>query len=603
MALKIVNAVVIDDALGPPGNGSVSSSDKSEWIEFLLEDVAAQQKILDCFSHLNVTVLDDLLELLLSEHEYLIRLWQLHKESTLEGVGLDRLFRTEDLNRIAKSEKANLVTEALIAIIGDPDKVKLFPDLNLAETSLATADVAFIDFFLKEDESEEEALTRIKVASALFSNVKLIFFMSSRASIETQQKVRELIGIRTAFFEVMNKSDINVPYIKSRLELKSASYESNQALQGILEGLTAAAHQAAEEFNQQSKSLEVHDLRLLDLFRLNAEGQSLSEYLTWLFSEALAAKTRRLGLPKASKAPIEAGSIGFTGEIFQQQVLFDFFSEVVFSPSLGRSQSIRFGEVLRLVSNPSKYFLVLTPACDLVRCAIDKNILCVEADSLDYNGPFAQSKEKLFGKHKSGLRHLLKADTDGVVSSKLLAWQKDIVHTFKLSVLQGAEFERVALMNELFAHEVKEEVLRELGRVGTSINPAPPFALNAIIRWKHNGETHQQVTPQQSFISALLTYSEQENGDSRKLAPAVVFSDKFRDWVSRTILSTLNGIENAKLNNCLAAINSPQFQLNAEKWLFKDNDLLICVRSDVPEQPLERILLEITLLVEESSGL
>ncbi|WP_217997515.1 hypothetical protein, partial [Pseudomonas ficuserectae] len=76
-----------------------------------------------------------------------------------------------------------------------------------------------------------------------------------------------------------------------------------------------------------------------------------------------------------------------------------------------------------------------------------------------------------------------------------------------------------------------------------------------------------------------------------------------RDWVSRTILSALNGVENAKLTNCLAAINSPQFQLNAEKWVFKDNDLLICVRSDVPEQPLERILLEVTLLVEESSGL
>ncbi|HCE7942340.1 hypothetical protein [Pseudomonas aeruginosa] len=598
--LKISSAVVVDDALGPPATGAVVSEDKGLWLEFVVANESAQQELSAHFSALECSSLEELLELLLSERQNLTVLWERYREGQLSGAGLDVLFRTEELNRLAKAEKASLVGEALASIIGDDTKVLRFSDLQSASASLMSADVAFIDFFLKEDESEDEALTRIKSSSALFANVKLIFFMSSRASLETQQVVRELIGIRTAFFEVMSKADINVPYIKQRLELKAASYESNQALEAILDGLTAAAHEAAEEFKRQSKTLEVHDLRLLDLFRLKVEGQSLSEYLTWLFSEALAAKTRRLGLPKASKAPIEEAAISFTGEILQQQVLFDFFSEVVFSPSLGGSTPFRFGEVFRLLKEPERYFLVLTPACDLIRCSSDKNLLCVEAMSLDYSSPLAQSKEKLFGKHGSGLRHLLKYESDGVLSSRLLMWQKDVVHTFKVGTLLGGEFERMALMNELFAHEVKEEVLRELGRVGTSINPAPPFTLNAHIRWQHDGVTKGSSTPDQSFISALLTYSEQPNGSGRKPAPAVVFSDKFKDWVLRAVNADLAGEENVKLKNCLSALEAPQFQLSGEKWSAQFNDLFVCVRSEPSDQPLGKVLLEITLLVDDS---
>ncbi len=77
--------------------------------------------------------------------------------------------------------------------------------------------------------------------------------------------------------------------------------------------------------------------------------------------------------------------------------------------------------------------------------------------------------------------------------------------------LRSGSFKRVAQMNELYAQEVKEEVLRELGRVGTQIDPPPMFALHATLRWKIGNNLHwnEASVEEDSFHSALLSYSEQ----------------------------------------------------------------------------------------------
>ncbi|RYF43444.1 MAG: hypothetical protein EOO38_18850 [Cytophagaceae bacterium] len=151
-------------------------------------------------------------------------------------------------------------------------------------------------------------------------------------------------------------------------------------------------------------------------------------------------------------------------------------------------------------------------------------------------------------------------------------------------------------MNELFAHEVKEEVLRELGRVGTSINPAPPFALNASVRWQLGEVVYTDNTPDGDFISALLSYSEKSNGKGRKACPAVVFSERFKNWVLRTVSTRSGAKPDAKLQACIDAL-SKEFQIN-EKWQCRDNELLIGIAPVVPVEPLGRVLLEITLLLD-----
>lgn len=597
MSFKISRAAVVDDAFGAPVAGGVDSKDKNLWLDFLMGDESAQSRIADEFSGLGVQDFGELFEVITSQQELIKHLWSLSMEPDGDKVGLNILFKSERLNRIGKIEKAELVTNTLRSMIDAADCVKQFSSLSDAASFLVNVDVAFVDFYFNDSESEEQALSRIKNHSAELAAVKLIFFMSSRASIETQQKVRDILQVRTAFFEVMKKNQMDDGYVRARILSKANSYDSNFALQSVINGLMTAANEAASEFNQQSKILEVHDLQFLDFFRLNAENQTLTEYLTWLFSEALAAKTRRLGLPAIARISIDSGVGGFTGEILQKQVLFDFFSEVVFSPPA--ATGVRFGDVV--LSEENKYYLVISPACDLVRCSLEKNVLCVEALAHNYSDPRVQSKEKLFGKHASGLRHLLKPNPDKPEDALLFIWQKDLVRTFKYADLCGDKFKRIAFMNEMFAHEVKEEVLRELGRVGTSINPSPPFALHACMRWRFNKEVFVEATPSQDFISALLTYSEQKVGEKSKSAPALVLSDRFKDWVVRTIFEK-NGVElDPKLKGCIESLNQHQFSLN-DSWCYKNNELWVGVSSAEPSEDLAaKVLLEITLIAEVST--
>ncbi|MFJ2526419.1 hypothetical protein ACIOWB_25180 [Pseudomonas capeferrum] len=599
MVFKISKAAVVDDSLGAPAAGAVESEDKNNWLDFLLGSDEVQTFLLEEFVDLGFSDVGELFAELTSKHELLSKLWEMSmEEEKAQKLGLEHLFKAERLNRIGKSEKAELVTRVLKGMVDDPDGVRQFSNIQSAADFLSGADVAFIDFFMSDNESEDQALARIKTSTAVLSRAKLVFFMSSRASVETQQKVRDILGVRTAFFEVMTKTQMNEGFVQARIEHKTKTYEGNWALQGVIEGLMAAAHEAAAEFNQQSENLEIHDLQFLELFRLNAENQTLPEYLTWLFSEALAAKTRRLGLPKVASSTIVSEEATFTGDILQKRVLYDFFSEIVFSPALSTGGA-RFGDIFRTEEN--RYLLVLTPACDLVRCDAAKNILCVEASVLDYSDPRTQSKEKLFGKHDSGLRHLLKVGAGDSEQSLLLTWQKDSIHTYKYAELSGQAFERVGLMNEIFAHEVKEEVLRNLGRVGTSINPAPPFALNAVIRWRSNSAVHTRETPAGDFISAVLTYSEQVKEGGRKPAPTVVLSDKFKDWVGRQVSeeAITAGVQiEQKLTQCLAALGGPQFPLDGNHTARK-NELLLRVDTSAPTDELQaRVLLEIVLLVE-----
>lgn len=377
--------------------------------------------------------------------------------------------------------------------------------------------------------------------------------MSSRASLNTQKQVRSKLDVRSAFFEVMQKSDITAEFIAAKIDSKTKAYPANVALEEIIDNAVSSTKAALEDFHARCKELEVHDLRLLDLGRLSSEGETLPEYLNWLFSETLAAKTRRLARQAGVEKTIQPEAIGFTGQFGQGQVLFDFFSEVVFGPPRAAGEDLRFGEVLRSKAKPEKYLLVLTPACDLQRCPTDKMVLCTYAVATDYKSPKLLVQEKLFGKRGDGkLCHLY---TEGTAppSHYLLDWHCGEVETHAAKELRGEAFERVALMNELFAQEVKEESLRLLGRVGTQIDPSPLQVLDATIRFRKKNIEITEPVPHDSFLSAIITYTESQ--EKPKNAPAVIFSDEFKQWAYKSVHSHFNGdAVDGKLGNALAAL-------------------------------------------------
>lgn len=592
---------MLDDAFAPPGAGAIAGDDKNDWIDFVADDAQAQAALLAAFPTIGAADIDALLEVLISDHKHIATLWDFHESNTLRDANLNLLFKTYVLNRTGKLEKPLAVCNALQKFV-TKDHLKTVWKIEDIVGATDHVDVAFIDFFLDDNEKETDALQRIRDYKDYLSKVKLLFFMSSRASIEVQQSVRRILGKRTAFFEVMTKTDVNEEYVLAKVRERRSAYSGNKSLEDVVNGLAEATRNAAEEFLQQCDDLEVHDLRLLNLARLASEGESVSAYLTWLASESIASKIRRISSEKPQGILLENGRVSISGQSKQSKVLFELFSDVVFGPAQAPGSHLQFGEILvpkaqsqrisksldlrrkatnqaksRVVGRhrfrpnqreatehdkpvvphwhaPDRYLLILTPACDLVRCSPSKNVLCVLGISQNLHNLKEQVSDKLYGKHKQGLRHLLNAKGPG--SPVLITWQKD--QTFMLPVrdLISGSYRRVAQMNELYAHEVKEEVLRQLGRVGTQIDPPPPFALHAQLRWKASANSQSYTTAEtekDGFYSAILSYAEQ--GDDK--FPVVVLSDEFRQWAVSEIRGSLNGqAAHTKLQNCINLLES-----------------------------------------------
>lgn len=604
MAWTYKTAVVIDDALGPPTAGSVSSEDKDSWVDFVLENKDSQDQLMAAYEHLKQARVQDLLGTLTASTSHIQDLWERHQRSELPRVGLETLFATECLNRQATSEKAVLIREFLIGEIGQ-ENVRTFYDLPSAQEELALADLAFVDFFLdKNDVGPDDALARIREHKDALRKPSLLFFMSSRADIDTQQRVREEIHMRSAFFEVMDKHDITEEFLREKLSRKVIDFEANLALERVVRTLAESMKAAATELEEATATLEIHDLTLLNLARLESEGETLPEYLTWLFSEFLAAKARRNSQGQDLLA-LNPTQVGFTGQLRQSRVLFDLFSEIVFAPGRNQNDPLRFGEVLQSQKNINEYLLLITPACDFARCEGDLEVLCVRGEAVPFDGPKSQASQRLYGKAGSVLCHL-RVHTDKETNDptySLVTWDTKSAFTKPMSVLTGEAYARVQIMNELFAQEVKEEVLRSLGRVGTQINPPPAVSLRATTRWRvgNEQEPREVMTPEEEFLAALVMYSERPvlGKDYPVTGPLIVLSDSFRFWLKREIeMSFEGGVEDKKLLKCISDLDKGHFQAKPS-FQFKQNDLFIQIRP-VSEKLDDKLtaLLEITLWID-----
>jgi hypothetical protein len=603
MAWVYKTAVVIDDAFGPPTAGSVSSDDKDLWVEFVLKNGDASIELMKAFEHLKQHRVQDLLAMLTASTDHIQDLWDHHQKSQLPETGLKTLFATESLNRQATSEKAVLVREFLIKEIGQ-ENVQTFYDLPSAQDALTQADVAFVDFFLDKNERPEEALARIRTHKDALRRPKLLFFMSSRANIDTQQRVRNEIHMRSAFFEVMDKKEITEGLVREKLVRKVTDFEANQALERVVMMLAKSIRDATEKLEEATETLEIHDLTLLNLARLEAEGESLPEYLTWLFSEFVAAQARRNSQTQDLVA-LNPKQVGFTGQLRQSRVLFELFSEIVFAPGRATNDQLRFGEVLHSQKSPNEYLLLLTPACDFARCEDDLEVLCVRGEAAPFDGPKGHASRRLYGKAGSVLCHLRVHPEPDPGGSKysLITWDTKSAFTRRISELKGNVYARVQVMNELFAQEVKEDALRSLGRVGTQINPPPAAPLNATARWKvgNDQNLHKVTTPDDAFLAALVLYSERPaiGKDDTVKGPLIVLSDAFRTWLKREMESSFNGgAVDPKLLRCISDLEQEYFQAKPS-FQFKQNDLSIQILQ-VNEQLENKLaaLLEITLWID-----
>lgn len=205
---------------------------------------------------------DDLIAELTGNTEHLADLWMSIQNGQLQEAHLNILFSTAQVQMSAKSNTARTVVQVMEKLCG-PANVSSFCDYETASDALKSADVAFVDFYLNNNDNEADALDKISNESERLAGPKLLFFMSSVANLDTQRKVRAKIRRKSGFFDVMEKQSITAELLQAKLHLKAVSYRSNLSIKSIIEQAITAARESVDYFEHKCEELEAHDLRLL----------------------------------------------------------------------------------------------------------------------------------------------------------------------------------------------------------------------------------------------------------------------------------------------------------------------------------------------------
>lgn len=538
------------------------------------------------------------------------RLWDAYdagKEQELLGPLLSDFAMRRRTNR----SRVDSLVQILRAMYGVEPRT--FGTLEEAKPYLAGCVLAFIDFYLSDVNSPEEAHAKHRLAkdelSAKFSYdakawPKLVILVSSALpNHRGLATFRSVTGIKSAFFQTLDKNNIQNAFVESTLKRCMEQYLAATKLNAYLEVVQASVMEVAKELNDEVSKLELHDLTTLKSLRLDAESESVQAYVTWLLSEAMAAKLRSSAPLQQPTLPAESDFAVLDGKLLPGSVLFELFSDIAIAPlpTTEGPPHIAFGDVLEKIQAAGgdgvrRLVLAISPACDLVRCPIDYEVLCVHGTLLD-SSPSLQ--ELLSKAYQFGKGHLVLKHTEGGEQQfSRIKWEAKKFSTIPASQLQTATaFKRMARLSEIFTQEVKELVLSHVARVGTPIDPSFSIAVQALVRIKINVGPGQPAIEYASnsdafdFVSGVLAMGREAStegdveSESKSLEKTVIFSRQFRLWLQgelETLQAKHNHARLKALVDYFAVAENFRVALSGESFSALGGKLKIAYSANVP---------------------
>jgi hypothetical protein len=507
-------------------------------------------------------------------------LWSQYLDGTAT-VPLDPLFEELKLKHASSKLKEQLLVEFLERQFGVRPKV--FWSLADAREALKSCVVAFLDFYIGAVNSEEEAIQahsqfREELASRFEFNgtpwPKLVFLVSTKLPSQSGlNSFREQTGMRSAFFSALSKRDFSNDFLTRYVDRVVGRYGEAAQLDGYLQTIRDGIHRAADSLASDVARLELHDLTTLRSLRLDAESESLQGYLTWLLSEALAVKLRSNGALQSSLLPQEARHTPLDGKLLPGSVLFELFSEIAVAPipNADLAAHVTMGDVFELTAEAkqSEVILVVAPACDLIRCSTDYEVLCVRGkiDSQGSDLPTLIAKKYSFGKGHIVIRSLV----ENKPLYRCVVWDHKRLTTIRHKELASVGYKRIARMSEIFVHEVKELALSQVARIGTPIDPSFSVAVQLAVRLRISaGKDIPEINfladlSDRDFVQAVLamgrrapleTEEAEEPGDLQK---TIVFSYQFKEWIVGELSAIESVNNNEKLKKIIAFFSDPDF--------------------------------------------
>jgi len=485
----------------------------------------------------------------LSRGEGLERLWSAYEADREAYKFLDVVFHPIYVKRNKELKGLRVIEKFCFSLTGR--KAITHATLEAAREDLRRCAIAFVDFRLKDESLPDSEFVDFHEAFrkdyqhpftvGTRSWPKIMVLISSKLPRSTSlARFRQATGVRSAFFSTMKKGDVTEATLQKAFRRWSSTYPAAAELNSYLTATESAVEDIADSLMADIRRLEVHDLALLQVLRLAAEQETLQSYVTWLVAESMAARLRAHPTLGKVRLGTNAADAALDGKLLTDSVLFEMFADVA-SSTIPVDSHLALGDVFVVIDDdgkpPTKVAVAISPACDLLRCEPEYDVLCVRGELVD-SGTDLQKlvdcSNGLFGKG----HHVMRVPGKGKSRYMRITWdEKGGLHTVKAKELLGTgKYERRARLSESFAQEIKELALSHASRIGVPMDPA--FAMRATVTVRMtSSKRDKDFEPiskmhdltQEDFAPVVVSVQKVEGKDSREVTAA--FTTHFVEWL------------------------------------------------------------------------
>lgn len=467
------SAVVIDDVFDEVPRSRELTND--EWSVFF-DDLSDQDKrlLVEIYPQYEQRLPDDLKKL----DAFVETLWE-HRCSLTERA-CDALFGSYERKNTSERQALDNIVDTLKTRGLQCDTMGTKPI-----GAVNCADLLIVDLFLGRQEHETDIDHAVDLLEAIVnrrSEPPLVVLTSRSGRLATHQNsFRDRVGLLGSMFRVVSKDEISNAASLDRLLWRLAvHYRDAKRVDRFIRAWDTGMNQARERFLTQLRRLDLSDLAQLRALMLEFEGQELGEYMMEIADRVLQYEIE--AVDDTIKAAIELNSVDLekypaphlTGTVDLQEIvhrgMFLHTHRLRFSES-DDSVRLQFGDLIQWDDGGSLFrrfdvFLVVTPACDLARRAVDGVMLLpgtlkkLEPSAWSYGQEPVKTPVVIRGAQRWWIKWDIKA-------VRVVAYDK----------LQDREVERIGRLREIHAIDLQHRMLATLGRVGTPANPPVPFAV------------------------------------------------------------------------------------------------------------------------------
>lgn len=477
-ARGITRAVVIDDVFDAvPRPDELNDGDWSNFFDDL-DDVGTE-----LLKELHEGYEEASPEELKASQAFIAVVWE--NREKLPNAASDHLLRDYDETKTTELARLNALVAALEA-------------LGLACTTMGReldegakqAELIFVDLFLGFQQSADDmgrAVRRVtELVEVRVQNPPLVVLMSRSSRLqEKRNEFRDAAGLLGSTFRVVSTADLAKGGTLETLLTRLANhYEDAKRVAGFVHAWDRGLDHARQNFIRILRRLDLSDLAQVRALLLDFEGQNLGEYLLDVADRVLqheiedddntissALELNKIELDKYP-APHLAGSPDLQELVHRMVFLHP--KRLHLSADQDRTQ-LQFGDVLRWKADEGDRYghavsLVVSPPCDLVRNAAERVMLL--------SGTLKDLQPKDWSYEASPIRTAIVILPDE--GRKWIKWNLKNVKSLERDALdrlvgENTRLKRIGRLREIYAIEIQQKLLADLGRIGRPANLPVPF--------------------------------------------------------------------------------------------------------------------------------